>query len=121
MSPSFEKIKSKIIAKSALFANQGSVVATWRKHGNTLLGPYFRLRYYENSLRRSIYIGRSKELALQVRRLLANLQVHRISLRLRMKIRKSLRVHKKQLQNDLLVHGYRIKGFEIHKTKTNSQ
>ncbi|MGA2060446.1 MAG: hypothetical protein ABSG67_08195 [Thermoguttaceae bacterium] len=53
----FEKIKSQILAKSALIARQGSIIASWRKHGNIRLGPYFSLRYFENGVRRSIYLG----------------------------------------------------------------
>jgi hypothetical protein len=118
MPAKFDKIKSQLLARPALFENQGSVAATWRKHGNARLGPYFILRYFENGVRRSIYLGRSEQLAQEVRRLLENLQFHRISRRLRAKIRKSLHLQKKQLQNNLHALGYYIKGFEIHKAKS---
>ena len=111
----FDKIKSQILAKSALIANQGSICATWRKHGKLRLGPYFTLRYFENGIRRSIYLGRSPELIQQVRRLLFDLQFKRISRRLKSTIRKSLRLQKANLQNHLRAHGYRLKGNEIHK------
>jgi hypothetical protein len=115
------KIKTQILAASALLATQGAVIATWRKRGNSQLGPYYRLRYYENRTRRSIYLGRSEELAQAVRRLLFDLQYTRISRRLRNNIRKSMRIQKKQLQSNLHTHGYHIKGFKIHKSKSPSQ
>jgi|WetSurMetagenome_2_1015567.scaffolds.fasta_scaffold360251_2 hypothetical protein len=117
MSTVFKKIESQILAKSALFAQQGAIFATWRKHGNTRLGPYFKLKYFENGRRRSIYLGRSEEIVQQVRRLLAKIQSRRISRRLQNKIRKSLRAQKRILEAHLLANGYRMKGYEIHKPR----
>jgi hypothetical protein len=111
----FEKIKSQILDKSALLASQGSIIASWRKHGNMRLGPYFTLRYFENGVRQCIYLGKSPELVQQVRRLLFDIQFKRISRRLQFKIRRSLRLQKANLENHLQAHGYRLKGNEIHK------
>jgi len=114
------QIKRRILARPALFAQQGTIVATWRKHGNFRLGPYFRLKYYDGGVQRSIYLGRSQELAQEVRRLLADLQFHRTSRRLHWQIRASLRLQKTRLQNHLHAHGYHLKGYKIHKSKTES-
>jgi hypothetical protein len=119
--PMFEKIKSQILAKSALLAGQGSICASWRKRGNIRFGPYYTLRYFENGVRQCIYLGQSQELVQQVRHLLANLQYKRIARCLKTKIRKSLRAQKSILKNQLLANGYRLKGSEIHKlTKSNT-
>ena len=120
----FEKIKSQILAKSALLASQGSICASWRKRGNISFGPYFTLRYFDNGVRQCIYLGQSQELVQQVRHLLAILQYKRISRCLKTKIRKSFRIQKSILKNQLLVNGYRLKGSEIHKlskSKTKPQ
>jgi hypothetical protein len=118
----FEKIKSQILAISALLAHQGSICSTWRKRGNMRFGPYYRLRYFENGRRRSIYLGQSEDLVQKVRLLLSDLQFNRISHRLKTKIRESLRLQKRILQQHLLANGYRLKGNEIHKLKqTNGQ
>jgi hypothetical protein len=113
----FQRVKSQVLARPALFAEQGIVVATWRRHGNSRLGPYYRLQYFDGA-RRSIYLGRDERLAEQVRRLLADLQLKRTFRRLHSKIRKSLRNEKIFLKSRLHAHGYRLKGFEIHKIKS---
>jgi hypothetical protein len=114
----FELIKMQILARSTLFARQGTVVATWRRYCNSRSGPYFRLKYYEGGVQRSIYLGRSEELAQEVRRLLAGLQFRRICRRLRTRLRSSLRLEKTRLQENLHAQGYRMKGFEIHKSQS---
>ncbi len=58
----FEQIKTQILSRATLFTRQGIVVATWRKYGSARLGPYFRLKYYEGSVQRSIYLGARKNL-----------------------------------------------------------
>jgi hypothetical protein len=112
-----EKIKSQLLAASELLADHGCVIATWRNYGNMRMGPYYRVRYYDNGARRSIYLGRSEELAQVVRNLLIKLQYARSTRRLRTKIRKSLRLEKLRLQNYLKSYGYYLKGFEFRKLK----
>jgi hypothetical protein len=113
-----EETKSQIIARSALLARQGSICSTWRKRGKMRFGPYYRLRYFENGRRQSIYLGRSEETVQQVRRLLASIQSPRLSRRLQSKIRKSLRAQKRILETHLRANGYRLKGYEFHKRRT---
>ncbi|MGA2797376.1 MAG: hypothetical protein ABSE63_07360 [Thermoguttaceae bacterium] len=111
-------IKRQILAHATIFAQQGTVVASWRKSGNYRFGPYFHLKYRDGDVQRSIYLGRSKELAKEVRRLLAGLQFGRTCRRLRTRLRSSLRLEKTRLRENLHARGYRMKGFEIHKSKS---
>jgi hypothetical protein len=115
-----EKIKSQILARQAVLAEKGNIVTTWRKHGDSISGPYFSLKYYDSGVQRSIYIGRSAELAEKVRLLLSKLQSHRTCRRLHKKIRASLRLQKARLKIDLQTHGYNLKGYEFHKTKSQN-
>jgi hypothetical protein len=116
-SATFERVKSQVLARPLLFAQQGIVAATWRRHGNSRLGPYYRLQYNDGA-RRSIYLGPDEQLAEQVRQLLAALQLKRTFRRLHSQIRKSLRKEKNLLKSRLHLQGYRLKGFEIHKIKS---
>ena len=63
-----------ILVHNELLAKQGSVIETWRTYKSQKLGPYFRLAYRERGRQRSIYLGRSRELADQVRELLRECQ-----------------------------------------------
>lgn len=69
-----ERIWSQVLALPPLLARQGAVVASWRVWQGRRLGPYFRLAYREAGRQRSIYLGRSEELAGRVRRLLEQLR-----------------------------------------------
>ncbi|MHB1033729.1 MAG: hypothetical protein ACYC35_12830 [Pirellulales bacterium] len=70
----FDDVRNHVLARRALFALQGTVVATWRTRGGRRAGPYYRLAYREAGRQQSIYLGRSARLADQVRVLLAELQ-----------------------------------------------
>jgi hypothetical protein len=118
MTPNHNRIMTQLRAASELLAGQGAIVAEWRKHKKTLTGPYYRVRFFENGVRRSIYLGRDEALVRAVRRFLAELQHPRISRRLRRQIRRSLRLEKHRLQKLLHLHGYYMKGFEIRKQNT---
>ena len=113
----WEIVESFILAHRPLFYTNGSVVSEWRWRNGFRFGPYFRLKYRENKLQRSIYLGPSNQLAEKVRKFLANLQLHRTIRRLHTKIRVSLRLEKKNLKNMLHACGYNLKGNEIHKSK----
>jgi hypothetical protein len=60
MAPNLNRINTQLHAAAGLLASHGTVVATWRKRGNSLTGPYYRVRYFENGIRRSIYLGRDE-------------------------------------------------------------
>jgi len=117
ISARFKRIQAFILDNHRLFSTTGVVVAGWRYYRNNRLGPFFRLAYRQNNRQSSLYLGRSRELAEKVRCLLADLQFHRTCRRLRVKLRASLRLQKTRLQENLHAHGYRMKGFEIHKSK----
>ena len=57
-----------------IFAQNGSVVATYRTRGTKRYGPYYRVAYRVAGRQCSIYIGRCKRLAIRARKLLARLQ-----------------------------------------------
>jgi uncharacterized protein DUF1678 len=59
---------------SQLFTRVGSAVATYRTRGTTRFGPYYQLIYRQDRRQRSLYLGRSEQLATQVRELLRQLQ-----------------------------------------------
>jgi hypothetical protein len=120
MAPNLNRITTQLRAVAALLASQGTVVATWRKRRNSLTGPYYSVRFLEDGIRRSIYLGRDEYLADAVRRYLADLQHPRIFRRLRRQIRRSLRLEKHRLEEILNDHGYYMKGFEIRKQNTGA-
>ena len=115
MATNHNRIKTQLRDASELLARQGAVVAEWRKRGNLLTGPYYKVRFFENGIRRSIYLGRDKQLAEAALRFLAAIQHPRIFRRLRRQIRQSLGLEKQRLKEILHVHGYYMKGFEIRK------
>ena len=112
-----ERVEAQVLAHPALFAAQGSVVATWRVYRGRRLGPYFRVSYRESGRQRSIYLGRCEELARRVRALLARLQrprrQRRLFARLKAQARSSLRRCKARLKEELAVWGIQLKGFEF--------
>jgi hypothetical protein len=114
----WETIERFIRVRPLLFDTNGSVTSEWRCRNGRRFGPYYRLKYREGKIQRSIYLGQSDELAENVRRLLQNLQFHRTCRRLSKIIRASLRIEKKRLQNILRANGYYLKGSEIHKAKS---
>mgnify|MGYP001822381307 CR=1 FL=1 len=112
-----ERIESFLRRHQALFATQGSVVATWRVYRNRRLGPYFQVVYRQAVGQRDIYIGRSQELADRLRRLLDQFQgahrERRLFKRLQTQARASLRRAKAQLKELLALRGIEMKGFEF--------
>jgi len=112
-----ERIESFLRRHQALFATQGTVVATWRVYRNRRLGPYFQIVYRHSRRQRALYIGRSKELADRVRRLLHQFQrshrTRRLYKRLQTQARASLRRAKAQLRRMLALRGIALKGFEF--------
>jgi len=111
------RIESFLHQHQTLFATQGTVVATWRVYRDRRLGPYFQIVYRQAGRQRALYIGRFREMADRVRRLLDRFQaVHRkrrLSKRLQTQARASLRRAKAQLSKMLARRGIRMKGFEF--------
>ena len=59
------------------FAQNGSVVASYRTRGTKRYGPYYRVAYRAAGRQCSVYLGRCKRLAARVRKILAHLQQSR--------------------------------------------
>ena len=112
-----ERIESFLQRHRALFATQGTVVATWRVYRNRRLGPYFQIVYRQAGRQRALYIGRSPDLADHFRRLLHQFQnthrTRRLFKRLQTYARASLRHAKAQLKKLLAFRGIQMKGFEF--------
>jgi hypothetical protein len=113
----FEEVRAQVLTHPALFAAQGSVVATWRTHRGRRLGPYFQVSYRDGLRQRWIYLGRSDELARKVRGLLAEAQhrqrQRRLLASLQRQVRSSLARSKARLKQDLAEKGIHLKGFEF--------
>ena len=110
-------VASQILATKQVFAFQGTVEAECRVHRGKRLGPYFRVRYRADGRRRSIYLGRSAELAELVRQLLAairGLRREQLASRRRMRqARAALRSHKAEMARLLATRGITLKGWEF--------
>ncbi|MHB1038535.1 MAG: hypothetical protein ACYC35_29725 [Pirellulales bacterium] len=114
MTQPFDTIRTHILTRRALFARQGSVVATWRTRCGRRCGPYYRLAYREAGRQKSLYLGPSAPLADQVRGLLAELQqplrYGRLLDRLAAQARASLRRANAELNRVLGTFGFYLKG-----------
>jgi hypothetical protein len=101
----------------SLFAHQGAIVASWKTYRGRKLGPYYRLAYRANGRQRSIYLGKSKILLRQVRRLLEKLQktakTKRILHQAQKAAQTALKIHMAQFRIDLLRVGLHLRGFAV--------
>jgi hypothetical protein len=117
----FAAVKAFVLGRKALFSKQGTVVAGWRSYGGRRLGPYYRLAYREASRQRSLYLGRSEDLADAVRGLLGSLQQplrnRQAVRRLKSLARASLRRVKAELGRVLAKSGFWLKGYEVRRKK----
>jgi hypothetical protein len=111
-------VESFILAHRPLFYTNGFVVSEWRWRNRLRFGPYYRLKYREGNIQRSIYLGPSNELAQKVCGLLARLQFHRTCRRVSKKIRASMRLEIKNMQRLVQPFGYYMKGLALHKRKS---
>jgi hypothetical protein len=106
-----------MLAAAPALAESGAVRATWRTYRGRRLGPYFRVVYCHRGRQKWIYVGRSAELAGQLRQLLAVLQApaeeRRQLRRLWAAARRGLATQKVAWQAELARHGLVAKGFEI--------
>jgi hypothetical protein len=100
-----------------IFANCGSVVASYRTRGLTRYGPYYRVAYRVAGRQCSIYLGRCKELANRARALLARLQQPRDYRRMCRKAdrqrRATLRSVIRRWQQTIRAYGLDLRGCEI--------
>ncbi len=106
-----------IKANPQIFARQGTVAATWRTYKGKRLGPYYQLTYRDQDRQHWLYLGRSEQLAHQVREFLHNLHrprdQHRLNRRLQSQARTSLRLAKTHLKQLLAPRGITLKGWEF--------
>ncbi len=113
----FERVRAYLVARPALFAAQGSVVATSRTYRGRQLGPYFQVAWREAGRQRRLYLGRSLELVDRVRKLLDQLQQplrqRRLFARLKRQTRSALRRWMADLRPLLAGWGIELKGFEF--------
>jgi hypothetical protein len=144
-----ERALAIIAARPEVFRRQGAVVASWRRRGDKVYGPYYRLSWREDGRQRSVYLGREVELpengshpekgphpnplpkgpkgegttVEDIRRALAGLQrplrERRAADRLRRMVVKSLRIQKIRLNFQLRPLGLRLRGFEVRGWRTS--
>jgi len=121
MKKRFREVRAQILARQALFARQGSVVATWRSRAGRRFGPYFRVSYREcdgsGATQRCIYLGCSEALAQRVRELLEKLQARHRARRRRERLlaeaRSDLARARRELRRTLAPLGVQVKGYDL--------
>jgi hypothetical protein len=103
-----ETIAECLLAQSERFARQGFITANYRNRHGRKFGPYFRLAYRDlQNRQRSIYLGRSEDMARRIQSLLkAQLQCRRQANHIRTLVLASLRLQKKDLNMNLRTHGF---------------
>jgi hypothetical protein len=113
-----------IACNPKIFTRQGTVVATWRRRGDKIFGPYYRLAYRQAGRQCSIYLGRAGALVQRVRSSLAALHGRlrdcRFAQQIRLQIRGSLRAQKTRLATFLKPLGLRLQGFEVRGWRASS-
>ena len=102
---------------SQTFAQNGSVVATYRTRGTKRYGPYYRVAYRVAGRQCSIYLGRCKSLVRRVRRLLARLQqprdYHRLCRRANRERKAAMRTVIRWWQQTIRSYGFDLRGCKI--------
>jgi hypothetical protein len=114
----YQSIASIVLSQPEIFSRQGFVTATYRTRRGRTFGPYYRLAYRDQQNRqRSIYLGRSAELAGLVKSLLAKLKTplrrRRECRGIRVALLANLRTHIKRWKDDLAAYGLYLKGFSV--------
>jgi hypothetical protein len=98
-----------------IFSRQGTIVASFRTYNGRKLGPYYRLAYRAEGCQRSIYLGKSKKILRQVRRLLEKLQktvkTKRFMCQAQKTFQKMMKKHQAQFRIDLLKVGLQLRGY----------
>ena len=108
-----------MIESNATLRHQGSVQESYRTHRGRQMGPYYRIVFREGERMRSIYLGKSEELAAAVRQILNELQADRrrdLARRKRERFeRRVVREMKSNLNRELNRFGRRLKGLDIRR------
>ena len=104
------------------FTQQGAVVASFRRRGGRMVGPYFRLAFREGRGQRSVYLGAEGELVAEVREVLQRIQApwreRQAIQRNKKMIRKALAQCKDELRRELGRRGLRLQGYEVRGWRT---
>jgi hypothetical protein len=104
-----------ILALKTVLARQGTIVASFRTYNGRKLGPYYRLAYRTEGRQRSIYLGKSKKILRQVRRLLEKLQkpskTKRFMRQAQKTFQETMKKHMAQFRIDLLKVGLQLRGY----------
>jgi hypothetical protein len=110
-------IRKRLSSRPDIFAHQGAIVESWREYNGRKLGPYFRLSYRDGGKQLSVYLGRSRQFANRIRKLLQEIQTpvnqQRELGKIRAIARAALRKQKKRWSKDLNQAALCAKGFEI--------
>jgi hypothetical protein len=119
----YQSIASIVLSQPETFSRQGFVTASYRTSRGRKYGPYYRLAYRDQQNRqRSIYLGRSEELADLVQSLLDKLKTplrrRRECRGIRVALLANLRAHKKRWKADLAAYGLYIKCFSVRGWRT---
>ena len=112
-----QRVLAFIEVHAAALAHQGTVVASFRRRGGQIVGPYYRLAFRQNQVQRSSYLSNDMELVAEVRTALANLQKpgrdRRVFLRQKRVVRKALAQCKAEWKRALARRGLRLQGYEV--------
>ncbi len=113
----YEAISRWILAHRELLSKQGTVVVSWRNYDGRRLGPFYRLAYRDGERQCSVYLGKSVELADQVRALLEECQAavreQRAWQRIGEQARMGLKRHKDLWSQELAKVGLYLRGSEV--------
>ena len=99
------------------FAQNGSVVASYRTRGTKRYGPYYRVAYRAAGRQCSIYLGRCKKLAARARKILAHLQqprdYRRLCQRANREQKANIRTVIRWWQQTIRSYGFDLRGCEV--------
>lgn len=105
------------MSRPDIFTRQGAVVESWRAYEGRKMGPYFRLSYRDGGKQHSIYLGRSRQFANRIRKLLKEIQRpvknQRELNKIRALTRAALRNQKERWSEDLDQAALHAKGYEV--------
>ena len=103
-------------------AQQGTVVASFRRRANQVKGPYYRLAFREGQRQRSMYLVNDEALVAEVRAALRRIQAsqheRRAFERRKKAIRKVLAQCRAELRRELERRGLRLQGYELRRWQT---
>ena len=107
---------------AAALAQQGVIVASFRRRGSRVVGPYYRLTLRQGQVQQSVYLGADAEFVAEIRTALQKIQKpqqeRRALRRQKKRIRKALAQCKAELRRELGRRGLRLQGYEVRGWQT---